>query len=145
MSVRWSVHWSVCWSVSTSRKVGNIHFRPCPPVRNWWPFIRPCTYTYLYSYLSWTFRNQIDVIILIVSALTSISDGLNRLFYCDIVGLALAYILRHLQKWMVSGFVLVALVFSKKILFINPSFGPSVCLSFIINGTLLHHSSWLNS
>ena len=23
-------------------KWGNAHFRPCPPVRDWWPCIRPC-------------------------------------------------------------------------------------------------------
>ena len=24
------------------KKWENAHFRPCPPVRNWWPCIRPC-------------------------------------------------------------------------------------------------------
>ena len=40
-------------SISTSRKVGKqafknifscgqLHFRPCPSIRNWWPYIQPC-------------------------------------------------------------------------------------------------------
>ena len=40
-----SVRWSVRLSVHGDRvgKCGNTHFRPCPPVRNWyWPCIRPC-------------------------------------------------------------------------------------------------------
>ena len=55
LSVRWSVGPSVRRSVSTSRKVGKqafqdilsrkqLQFRPCPPVRNWWPCIRPCLF-----------------------------------------------------------------------------------------------------
>ena len=34
----------VGWSVRHARveKWENAHFRPCPPVRNWWPCIRPC-------------------------------------------------------------------------------------------------------
>ena len=51
--VRLSVRPSVCRSVSTSRKVGKqafqdifscgqLQFRPCSPVCNWWPCIRPC-------------------------------------------------------------------------------------------------------
>ena len=28
----------------------NAHFRPCPPVRNWWPCIRPCYFDILITY-----------------------------------------------------------------------------------------------
>ena len=38
--VHLSVGPSVGPSVSTSRKVGQLHFRPCPPVCNWWPCIQ---------------------------------------------------------------------------------------------------------
>ena len=44
-SVGPSVGPSVRWSVRGDRvgKCENAHFRPCPPVRNWyWPCIRPC-------------------------------------------------------------------------------------------------------
>ena len=43
--VRWSVRPLVRPSVRDDRvgKCENAHFRPCPPVRNWyWPCIRPC-------------------------------------------------------------------------------------------------------
>ena len=39
---------SILWLVGPSvrnhwvEKWENAHFRPCPPVRNWWPCIRPC-------------------------------------------------------------------------------------------------------
>ena len=47
-SVRWSVGRSVGWSVRHARveKWENAHFRPCPPVRNWWPCIRPCCFLF---------------------------------------------------------------------------------------------------
>ena len=47
-SVRWSVGWLVGWSVHGDRvgKCENTHFRPCPPVRDWyWPCIQPCCIT----------------------------------------------------------------------------------------------------
>ena len=34
----------------------NAHFRPCPPVRNWWPCIRPCLSihsSFIHSLLHW--------------------------------------------------------------------------------------------
>ena len=37
-----SVGPSVRWSVMIVKKWENTHFRSCPPVRNWWPCIRPC-------------------------------------------------------------------------------------------------------
>ena len=44
-SVRRSVGWLVGRSVHHARveKWENTHFRPCPPIRNWWPCIRPCS------------------------------------------------------------------------------------------------------
>ena len=45
LSVRPSVGRLVGWSVRGDRvgKCENAHFRPCPPVRDWyWPCIRPC-------------------------------------------------------------------------------------------------------
>ena len=48
-SVRWlvgrSVGWLVSWLVRHAQveKWENAHFRSCPPVRNWWPCIRPCS------------------------------------------------------------------------------------------------------
>ena len=44
-SVGRSVGWSVGWLVRRDDRVKkweNAHFHPCPPVRNWWPCIRPC-------------------------------------------------------------------------------------------------------
>ena len=38
--VGWLVGPSVCYA--RVEKWENAHFRPCPPVRNWWPCIRPC-------------------------------------------------------------------------------------------------------
>ena len=49
-SVGPSVGPSVRWSVRPSARVENwenAHIRPCPPVRNWWPRIRPCFYKHL--------------------------------------------------------------------------------------------------
>ena len=53
---------SVRWSVMIQLVMGkNVHFCPCPPVRNWyWPCIRPCfnvfarssAFTYLFRYYS---------------------------------------------------------------------------------------------
>ena len=47
-SVRPSVGWLVGWLVRHARveKWENTHFRPCPPVRDWyWPCIRPCSFS----------------------------------------------------------------------------------------------------
>ena len=43
-SVGWLVDQLVGWSVchASVEKWENAHFRPCPPVCNWWPCIRPC-------------------------------------------------------------------------------------------------------
>ena len=30
----------------------NAHFRPCPPVRNWWPCIRPCSSSSSFFFIS---------------------------------------------------------------------------------------------
>ena len=48
-----SVGPSVSPSVRNHRvkKWENAHFRPCPPVRNWWPCIRPC---FLFTLFKWT-------------------------------------------------------------------------------------------
>ena len=51
-----SVGPSVRWSVRGDRvgKCENAHFRPCPPVRNWYlPCIRPCCFSY-----SWVARSE---------------------------------------------------------------------------------------
>ena len=44
LSVRRLVGWLVGPSVRHAQVDNgeNAHFRPCPPVRNWWPCIRPC-------------------------------------------------------------------------------------------------------
>ena len=48
-----SVGWSVGRAVRRGDRVEkweNTHFRPCPPIRNWWPCIRPCFLVFFFFF-----------------------------------------------------------------------------------------------
>ena len=60
-SVRPSVRWSVGPSARVEKWV-NAHIRPCPPVRIWWPCIRPCFLSSSKAaYLKWSSLLQTKV------------------------------------------------------------------------------------
>ena len=72
-----------------------IHYSSYPRQQAW----KKLKSIWIYYFLT---RNQIAVVLLLISSMTTFKEGLNALFFTHATGLAVMFFVRNLKKWLVS-------------------------------------------